>query len=291
VFVWLNGHVVPAARARVSALDRGLLHGDGLYDTWRLYDGVPFATSAHLRRLARAARHLGLPAPGAAAMWDARVRRLAARNRLTDAAVRLTLTRGTAGDAVLPTRTGRPTLLLTTRPLPADLAERQRRGIRATLLPFPRDGAPPWGAFKLVGHASAVAGRMLAERRRAQEGLYVSADGRVAEGTTSNLFVVRRGTVTTPPAAGDILGGVTRDLVLRLARRAGLRVREGRLLAAPLGQADEIFVTASTVEILPVVRLDAARIGSGRPGPVTLTLQAHYRDHVRRACARPRPSR
>jgi branched-subunit amino acid aminotransferase/4-amino-4-deoxychorismate lyase len=291
VFVWLNGRVVPAARARVSALDRGLLHGDGLYDTWRLYDGVPFATAAHLRRLARAARHLGLPAPGAAALWDGRVRRLAARNRLADAAVRLTLTRGTAGDAVLPTRTGKPTFLLATRPLPADLAQRQQRGIRATLLPFPRDGAPPWGAFKLIGHASAVAGRMLAQRRRAQEGLYVSADGHVAEGTTSNLFVVRRGTLLTPPADGHILGGVTRDLVLRLARRAGLPVREVRLVAATLAGADEILVTASTVEILPVVRLDAATIGDGRPGPVTRALQDRYREHVRRACARVRLSR
>jgi len=290
VFVWLNGRVVPAARARVSALDRGLLHGDGLYDTWRLYDGVPFATAAHLRRLARAARQLGLPAPGAAAPWDRRVRRLAARNGLPDAAVRLTLTRGATGEAILPDRAGPPTLLLTTRPLPADLARRQRDGIRATLLPFARDAAPPWGALKLVGHASAVAGRMLATRRRAQEGLYVSADGFVAEGTTSNLFVVRRGTLLTPPATGTVLGGVTRDLVLRLARRAGVRVRESRLAAAALAHADEIFVTASTIEILPVVRLDAATIGGGRPGPVTRALQDRYRAHVQRACARVRLS-
>jgi branched-subunit amino acid aminotransferase/4-amino-4-deoxychorismate lyase len=291
VLVWLNGRIVPAHRARVSALDRGLLHGDGLYDTWRLYDGVPFATAAHLQRLSRAARRLELPAPGAAAMWDQRVRRLAARNGLADAAVRLTLTRGTAGDAVLPTRSGKPTLLLTTRPLPTDLARRQQRGIRATLLPFPRDGAPPWGGLKLVGHASAVAGRMLAARRHADEGLYVSADGRVAEGTTSNLFAVRRGTLITPPAAGDILGGVTRDLVLRLARRSGVRVREAQLMAATLAQADEILVTASTVEVLPVVRLDTAAIGDGRPGPVTRELQRLYRTHVARVCARVRPSR
>src|SRR5439155_4859901 len=97
VLVWLNGRFLPARDARVSALDRGLLHGDGVYDTWRTYGGVPFATAAHLRPLAAAARALGLPAPGAVSVWERRVHRLVARCGLADAAVRLTVTRGTAG--------------------------------------------------------------------------------------------------------------------------------------------------------------------------------------------------
>jgi D-amino acid aminotransferase len=288
MLVWLNGRLLDARQARVSALDRGLLHGDGLYDTWRTYAGVPFATAAHLRRLAASARRLGFPSPGDPRRWHERARRLVARNGLGDAAVRLTMTRGATGDALLPTRAGPPTLLLTVRPIPADLARRQARGIACVLLPFPRDAAFPWGTMKLVGHMSAVIGRRQAQRRGAGEGLYVTRDGEVTEGTTSNLFVVERGVLLTPPRQSGVLGGVTRDLVLGLARRLGLTVREEPLRTARLRRAAEVFVTASTIEVLPVVRLDGRRVGSGTPGTVTRRLQEAYGAHVRRARERDR---
>jgi D-amino acid aminotransferase len=283
VLVWLNGRVVEATRARVPALDRGLLHGDGLYETWRTYGGEPFAVAAHLRRLAAAARRLALPVPGDPEDWVRRSRLLVRQNGLPDAAVRLTITRGDSGEAIVPERRAAPTVLLLVRPLPADLARRQRDGVRAVRLPFPRDASQTWGGLKLLGHASAVAGRMLAAKRRADEGLYVTADGEVTEGTTSNVFAVVRGALVTPPLDAGILPGVTRAMVLALARRAGLRVREAPLVAAHLARADEVFLTASTVEILPVVRLDGRRVGEGRPGPVTRALQARYAAAVARA--------
>jgi branched-subunit amino acid aminotransferase/4-amino-4-deoxychorismate lyase len=280
VLVWLNGRVVDAARARVSALDRGLLHGDGLYETWRTYGGEPFAVAAHLRRLAAAARRLALPVPGSAALWTRRSRLLVRRSGLADAAVRLTVTRGAAGEAVVPERRARPTVLLLVRPLPRDLARRQRDGVRAVRLGFPRDAGVPWGALKLVGHASAVAGRMRAAARGADEGLYVDADGAVTEATTANVFAVVRGAVVTPPLAAGILPGVTRAAVLALARRAGLAVREAPLAPRLLAAADELFLTASTVEVLPVVRLDGRLVGAGTPGPVTRLLQRRYAARV-----------
>ena len=283
MLVWLNGRLVEATRARVPALDRGLLHGDGLYETWRTYGGEPFAVAAHLRRLAAAARRLALPVAGDALLWVRRSRLLVHRNGLTDAGVRLTITRGDGGEAVVPERRARPTVLLLVRPLPADLARRQRDGVRAVRLPFPRDASVPWGALKLLGHASAVAGRMYAASRHADEGFYVTPAGDVTEGTTSNVFAVIRGTVVTPPLAAGILPGVTRGMVLALARRTHLAVREAPLAAARLAGADELFLTASTVEILPVVRLDGRRVGNGTPGPVTRALQARYAAAVTRA--------
>jgi D-amino acid aminotransferase len=282
VLVWLNGRVVPARRALVSALDRGLLHGDGVYDTWRTYGGRPFALRAHLARLAAGARRLGLPPPGDPARWDRLTRRLVAANRLPDAAVRLTITRGAAGDALWPVRRTRPTILLAVRPLPADLARRQSDGVAAVLLPFPRDAGPPWGALKLVGHASAILGKRLAARRGAAEGLYVTAHGEVTEATTANVFIVERGRLVTPPVDAGVLPGVTRSLVLALARRAGLPVREERLGVARVRRADECFLTASSVEIVPVIRLNGRRVADGRPGPVTRRLQAAYAARVRR---------
>lgn len=286
MLVWLNGRVLPAARARVPALDRGLLHGDGVYDTWRTYGGEPFALAAHFRRLAAAARVLGLPRLEPAARWLERSRELVRRNRLPDATVRLTVTRGDGGDAVAPTRDAPPTLLLTVRTLPPDLARQQAEGIAAVVLPFPRDSAPWWGGLKLLGHASAVAGKLHAARAGAQEGLYATPDGEVTEGTTSNLFLVDRGRLLTPPLASGVLGGVTRDLVLRLARRAGLEAREEPVAAARLARASEVLITASTIEVVAVVRLDGRPVGAGAPGPVARRLQDLYRREVERALRR-----
>ena len=286
MLVWLNGRFVDARQARVSALDRGLLHGDGVYDTWRTYGGRPFALPAHLARLAAAARRLDLPPPGAPATWDARTRRLLRANALADGAARLTLTRGTAGTGPIPVGRTRPTLLLTVRPLPPMLERLQARGVSATLLPFARDAGSYWGALKLVGHPSAVVGKRLAARRHAFEGLYVTPDGLVTEGTTSNVFIVERGRLLTPPADGTILRGVTRDLVLSIARRAGIRTRDASLTVDRIRRADELFLTASTIEVLPVTHLDRRRIGTGRSGPVTRTLQDGYRAMVARAMRR-----
>src|SRR5206468_4031176 len=199
VLVWLNGRLVPAGRARVSALDRGLLHGDGAYDTWRTYAGRPFAVAAHVRRLAAAARTLALPSPGPAAAWERRTRLLAAA------------------------------------------------------------------------------------RRRADEALYVTPQGQVTEGTTTNLFLVERGALVTPPRSAGILPGVTRALVLALARREGVAARKESVPVPRLRRAAEVFLTSSTVEIVPVVRLDGRVVGDGRPGELTRLLQVRYAAHVRRA--------
>jgi D-amino acid aminotransferase len=282
MLVWLNGRIVDARAARVSALDRGLLHGDGVYDTWRTYGGRPFALTAHLRRLSAATRRLELPTPGTPGTWERLTRRLLDRNGLADGAARLTITRGDAGTAPKPERPARPMRLLTVRPLPADLDAQQERGVAVTLLPFARDAGPGWGEVKLVGHASAVLGKMLAARRRAADGLYVTLERTVPEATTSNVFVVVRGTLVTPPADGTILRGVTRDLVLQLARRTRMRVLERPITVDALLHADEVFLTASTVEILPVIRIDRRRIGGGAPGRWTRTLQAAYRARTAR---------
>lgn len=287
MLVWLNGRVVDAADARVSALDRGLLHGDGAYDTWRTYGGVPFGVAAHVARLATTMRRLGLASPGAPAAWARRTRLLVARNGLADAAVRLTITRGAAGDALLPARRARPTVLLAARALPADLRRRQEHGVAAVTLPFGRDAAGAWAGMKLVGHASSVAGRIAAARRRADEALFVTPAGHVTEATSANLFVVERDALVTPPPDG-ILAGTTRALVMRLARRAGIAVREEPIPVARLRRAREAFVTAATIEIVPLVRLDGRPVGRGAPGEATRALQEAYRAHVRAALSRGR---
>lgn len=288
MFVWLNGRLIDARDARVSALDRGLIHGDGVYDTWRTYaGGAPFMVGAHLRRLTAAARALGLPAPGSALTWERRTRLLVAKNRLSEAGIRLTITRGAGGMNLIPETRARPTILLAARQLPAALAEHQHDGVAVVLLSFPRDASPFWGTLKTVGHPSAVLGRLAAARRRAFEGLYVTQDGMVTEATSANIFLVERDGVVTPPRSAGVLPGVTRAVVLGLARRSGLRVRQEEISVARLRRAREIFLTGSTVEVLPVVSLDRRRVGNGRPGEVTRLLQARYAARVAAAIGMP----
>lgn len=280
--VFLNGRLVPAGRAVVSVFDRGLLYGDGLFETLRAYRGVVFAFDRHLRRLRLSAATLGIPVPEFD--WPRVVARLLRRNGLhdADAWVRLTLTRGAAEPGLLPPAAPRPTVILMARPVDPRLPALQRRGVAVVTLPFAHDSF--LAEHKTLHYLPAVLGKGIARRARAHEGLYALPDGTLREGTTSSLFVLRRGVLCTPPGHG-ILPGITRETVLRLAETAGLRERETELRADDLYRGEEAFLGASVSELIPIVRADGRRIGSGRPGPVTRQLQRLYREHVEQQCA------
>lgn len=277
-YVILNGRLAAAARAAVSVFDRGLLYGDGLFETMRAYRGVPFALEDHLRRLRLSAETLGLPIPDLD--WPALIAALLEKNGLgrDDAWVRLTVTRGAGEPRLPPPDDPAPTSIVMARPLDAAVARNQRRGVQATLLPMSRDGA--FSEHKSLNYLPGVVGRGLAARRGAYEGLFVGPEGLIAEGTTTSVFAVRGRALLTPPGRG-ILPGITRRLVLDIARDHGIDIAEHPLSTADLLGADEGFLTSSIVEIVPIVRVDDAVIGAGRPGPVARRLLAGYRRAVR----------
>jgi branched-chain amino acid aminotransferase len=277
----LNDRLVPARRATISALDRGFVYGDGLFETVRTYAGEPFGLTQHLRRLARSARVFRIPFTPSPSHWLPRVRRcLRANDLLTvDAAVRLTVSRG-AGFGIVPPKTLRPTVMMLATPLDPRVPTAQARGVSICFFPF-RLVTSTLPSHKTLHYLPAVLGKMIARRRGAWEAVYLGADDTVLEGTTSNVFAVERGRLVTPPLRG-ILPGVTRHVLTTLAKRAGVAVVERRLTRRALLAADEVLLTASTIEVLPVVRVERTRIGDGTPGPVTRTLQAQYRRHVAR---------
>ena len=281
-FVFLNGRIVKAERASVSVFDRGFLYGDGLFETLRTYHGVPFALDAHLRRLHGSARMLGLTIPDYD--WTTVVQRLLKRNRLDriDAAVRLTVTRGTSGPDLTPPAEPQPTTLVTVRKVDPKLPETQRQGIRVTLLPFGRDGF--FAEHKLLGYVPAILGKALAAERGCNDGIYLEGDGTIREATTASVFVVRGQSILTTPTSG-ILPGVTRRTVLDLAAADGIRVVERPLRRADLLRCQEVFLTSSVAEIVPVVRVDKRVVGSGRPGSMTKRIQHLYRLAVERHCS------
>jgi branched-subunit amino acid aminotransferase/4-amino-4-deoxychorismate lyase len=279
---WIDGAIVPAARARVSVFDRGFLYGDAFFETLRVKDGRLVLWRPHLRRLRASLAAFGIDPPGPGLEEAARA--LLAAAGLREGALRLVVTRGT-GEGLLPPPGLRPTVVMTLRPLPAGLARAEASGIAAVRLRFGRGLARADAGHKSIAYLGSIAGRREAARAGADDALFVESDGRVSEATAGNLLVVRRGRLRTPPPSSGCLPGVTRAVALSLARRAGLDVREEPIRAADLGRADEILVTGSVVGILPVVRLDGRPVGDGRPGPVAARLAAAWHAHVARSLA------
>jgi branched-chain amino acid aminotransferase len=286
--VLLNGRIIDASRATVSVYDRGLLYGDGLFETMRAYRGVAFAIEEHFHRLRTSADILGLPVPDLD--WPALIAELLEKNDLTrrDAWVRLTITRGPAEPRVLPPDLAKPTTILMVRPLDPEIAALQRQGAAVALLPFACQGFIP--EHKSLNYLPAVVGKVLASYHGAYEGIFVRSDHVLTEGTTTSVFVVRDGALWTSPEGG-ILPGITRRLVIELARNNNLRVLEHEITTTDLRLADEAFLTSSLIEIVPIVRLDAAALGKGRPGPLTLKLLKLYQTAVKEYVMRARRRR
>jgi D-amino acid aminotransferase len=276
-YVFLNGRIIDASRATVSVYDRGLLYGDGLFETMRAYKGVAFAIGEHFHRLRTSADILGLPIPNLD--WPKTISELLEKNGLVDqdAWVRLTITRGPAEPRVMPPDLPKPTTIVMVRPVDRDIAEHQKHGVKVALLPFSGHGFIP--EHKSLNYLPAVIGRVLASYHAAYEGIFVRHD-HVTEGTTTSVFIVRDGALWTAPEGG-ILPGITRRLVIDLAQANDLRVIERELLTTELRLADEAFLTSSMIEIVPIVQADDAAVGTGRPGPVTTRLRKLYREAVK----------
>jgi branched-chain amino acid aminotransferase len=279
-FVHLNGRVVPTTQARISVFDRGLLYGDGVFETLRAYHGRTFTLDQHLARVRASAGLLGMAFPRRA--WQRDIDAVLERNGLLgmDAWVRITLTRGVGAPGLLPPGRLQPTLIISAGRVEPSIARSQRDGVRVTLLPFARHGV--LAEHKVLAYLPGVLGKVMAARHGAFEGLFVDGDGHVTEGTTTNVFIRRGRQLFTPLTAG-ILPGVTRRLVIEAAVADGLRVQERPLAATEVLAADEAFLTSSVVEVVPITAVDDHAIGDSRVGPGTRRLQHLYRQMVDQA--------
>ena len=276
--LWLNGCLVRGEAAVLSVWDRGARDGGALFETLRTYAGRPFAWQQHMERLVLSAAELGFPVPPAPARLREAVEQVLAAEKLTDAVVRITVTRGIPGGR--PVRTG---AWVEAEALGGRLwaGARMRHpsgdgpaGSRAIVSRTPF--APGrLGRHKTTSRLAYDLAREEARAAGADEALLVSPSGHVLEGGASNLFVVRPdGLVVTPPLESDVLPGVTRACVLALARSIGLEAREGSVSLEMLRLADEVFLTNSVQEVLPLAEV------AGRPVPsrdVALRLLAEYR--------------
>jgi branched-chain amino acid aminotransferase len=289
----LDGVLVPPAQALVSVLDRGFLYGDSVYEVIRTYRRRPFELEAHLRRLAHSAERIAL-----APRWDARrtadeldrtlrgAQALPAAPSDPEAAAwnvgewsaRVVMTRGSGEMGLDPGLAVDPLAVIILQPVAAPPARAYAEGVKVILASVPR---PPPETVDPTAKTGAHLPHVLASREAraagAHEALLRDALGRVTEGCSSSLFAVRGGILVTPPLAAGILEGVTRGVVLRLARAEGIPADEAMLHPQDLEMADEVFITSTLREILPVTRVGDRTVGHGRPGPVTARLHRAFR--------------
>ena len=279
----VDGVLYSPDQAKISVFDRGLLYGDSAFEVMRTYGGRPFAERAHLERLARSCERLQIALqPGLQAL-QLRLARAIAQSGQSECYLRMVVTRG-VGPLGLDLGSGYPPcVVIYALELVVPPETVYEQGIAVGLVHTLRsvDGTPAAGA-KTSNYLASMLALDLVKQRGAQEAVILGARGEIVEGATSNLFVVHKGRLATPPASAGILEGITRRTVFELARNAGMACDERELSTDDLYGADEAFITSSIREIVPVVRAEDRTIGSGHPGPVYRALLAAYRERARR---------
>jgi branched-chain amino acid aminotransferase len=270
--LWVDGALVDEAAARVSPMDHGLLTGDGVFETLRVYGGVPFAWDRHLDRLARSASALGLRLPDATSLQGAAEAVIAA-NDLADSRLRITVT---GGPAPLGSERGDhpPTVIVAVGQLRAWPATED-----VVVVPWTRNERGATAGLKTISYAENVRALAYAHERGANEAVFANTRDELCEVTGSNVFVVQGGVVRTPPESAGCLAGVTRAYVLELCASDGIPCAEVDLPLHALSTADEAFLTSSTREVQAIATVDGHALPAA-PGPMTQRLRDAFRARV-----------
>jgi len=281
--VYVNGTIAAAEDAVIPVYDHGFLYGEGIYETLRTYDGVPFLYQRHVQRLRASAAHLALDVPfGDDALLAWITETIAAAGEMGEAYIRVLLTRG-VGDLTYDVRsTPSPSVVIIVKPLDEPPARILAEGIRVALVSILRNHPgsvnPIIKSNNLLNNALAM---QEANRRGADEGLMRNYRGELCECSQANFFMVRAGVALTPRSEAGLLEGITRAFLFDVGRDVGVEVRDETLRPDDLDTADEAFITSTTRELSPVTRIDDRQIGRGRPGPVTMKLLEGYRRRAR----------
>jgi branched-chain amino acid aminotransferase len=274
---YLNGQLIEIARATVSISNPALLHGVGLFETLRAYDGRPFRLQQHVDRLARSARHFDMPVLDVLDQIPQAVQSVLEANNLKNARIRFTVTPpGAHGDH------DHPTLLVAAQQTSGYPPELYENGMTVHLCTRWRQSAhDPLASHKTTSYFSRLLALRDAQAAGCGEGLWFTPDNHLAEGCISNVFMVKNGRPRTPPLDTPVLPGVTRATVIELAAAAGIAIEEVPCAINDLLDADEVFLTNAIMEVMPVTRVEQRTIANEKPGPVTSQLARAYADLIK----------
>lgn len=283
--VYLNGSFLPEDQANISTIDMAYLYGYGVFESLRIYNGVPFRLDRHLTRLAKGASFLGINRPDPKIISDA-VHQLTERNRNTHARVRITVS--TTGLGIVPTlpKNRAASLFIATMPLDLPSIEQaQRNGVSAMISRKARRAIGELSAVKGTAQALGIIAQSEAHAAGCDEAILLNEKDMLAEGSFSNVFLVKGRTLITPDLGSGILPGITRETILALAENNKIPVEERKVKSSEAAQANEIFLTNSIREIIPVVEMDGRVIGNGKPGVISKRLLSAYKTLVKKETA------
>lgn len=272
----IDGQITTPDQARVSIYDRGFLYGDSVFETIRTYRGEPFSLSEHVERLERSAERVLIPMPVGKDVFAGEIRAAVAAADNPESYIRAMLTRGSGPLGLDPAHAEHPLRVIIVEPLTPLPAAMYREGVSVVCVQTKRTADAAQGA-KVGNYLESLLALSTAKKCGAHEALIVSASGHVVEGTTSNVFAFKDGTLITPGEEAGILAGITRAHILKAAEHLRLPIRFETLLANELISADEVFLSSSIREILPIVRIGESVIAHGQPGPLTRRLHTEFR--------------
>ena len=278
--VWLNGKFSSIDDAKVSVFDRGFLYGNGLFETMRSYAGRVFKLDEHLARLFCSLEVMRIKPPYSKRYLKDAVYENLKINGLKSAYVRLTITRGKGRFGILEKKFSTPSVIIFADEFKEFPQRLYHHGVNAKVVDVKQNEYSAVGSVKSLNFLNNILARFRAKDEGFDEAILMNTKALIAEGATSNIFLVKRNIIITPPLESGILPGITREVIIGIAGRLRLKLRERSVSYRELLSSNEVFLTNSLVEILPVAKVDSKRIGDGYPGPITKLLHISYQKEV-----------
>lgn len=280
--VWIDGQLVDESEAKVSVFDHGLLYGDGVFEGIRMYHNRIFKLEEHIERLYWSAKALLLEIPMTPAELTQACVETCKANGLRDGYIRLLVTRGKGTLGLDPRRCPKPSVIIIAATIQLYPEKYYDEGLTIVTVPTTRNlvnSVNP--AIKSLNYLNNILARIEANNAGVEEAILLNSDGFVAECTGDNVFIVHKGRLLTPPLSAGALYGITRGTVLDCAKELGIAWAEPQLTRYDVYIADEMFLTGTAAEMVPVVKVDGRVIGNGKPGPVTLQLMKAFREKTK----------
>ncbi len=276
--IYIDGKYVSEKNAKISVFDHGLLYGDGIFEGIRAYNGRVFRLKEHIDRLFHSAKSILLKIPMSHKEMMRAVTATCRQNKIKDGYIRLVVTRGIGTLGLNPNRCKRPSVIIIAGKIQLYPAEYYEKGLEIITVPTVRNLHSALNpAIKSLNYLNNILAKIEANNGGCEEAVMLNSEGFVSECTGDNLFIVRNGQLFTPPLSAGALYGITRQVVIDLAKEAGMPTNEPNLTRYDLFIAEECFLTGTGAELIPVVKIDGRVIGSGKPGPVTKRLVSEYR--------------
>jgi len=274
--VYINGEIVSWDKASVSVFDRGLLYGYGLFETMRSYNGRVFYLDRHVARLMNSAGVLGIRDALGPQKLETGVLRTLKANGLDDARIRLTVTAGEGGRSLSLPPSRSLTTIITVEELVLPSPEIYSKGLRTSVVGIRRNSKSPMCYLKTLGYLENMLAHAEAVAAGSDEAILLNDEGYVAECSASNIFIVEAGSVVTPPIEAGVLPGITRGVVIELAIKLGIKLEQEAVSVERLLSAEEVFITNSVIEIMPIAAVGERRVGAGSRGKLTERLMGEY---------------